>query len=86
MGSHQLARCCADCARSQSELSANRLPDSRQYAERYSLRAIKQELTPGPGSFSLSRVTLWPRLKELIVSVDKSDPELGIPAQNGVRT
>jgi len=59
------------------------LRESRQYAERYSLQAIKQELTQGPESFSLSRVTLWPRLKELFVSIDKGDPELGIPAYNG---
>ena len=59
------------------------LRTNRQYASRYSLQAIAQELGDGVESFSPTRVTMWPRLRELFVAIDKGDAELGIPAYNG---
>lgn len=59
------------------------LRTNRQYASRYSLQAITQELGDGVESFSPTRVTMWPRLRELFVAIDKGDTELGIPAYNG---
>lgn len=59
------------------------LRTNRQYASRYSLQAIAQELGDGVESFSPTRITMWPRLRELFVAIDKGDAELGIPAYNG---
>ena len=59
------------------------LRTNRLYAGRYSLQAIAQELGDGVESFSPTRVTMWPRLRELFVAIDKGDAELGIPAYNG---